>query len=54
LKLFGQVIRTIVNTTLLPVAVVKDVYTLGGNATEQEKSYTRQQLENLAEDAKED
>lgn len=54
MKLFGQIIRTVVNTTLLPVAVVKDVYTLGGVATEQDKSYTRQQLEKLAEDAQED
>ena len=30
MKLFGQLVRTVVNTALLPVAVVKDAVTLGG------------------------
>lgn len=29
MKLFGQVVRTVVNTVLIPVAVAKDVLTLG-------------------------
>lgn len=53
MKLFGQIIRTVVNATILPVEVVKDVVTLGGIMTEQDKSYTRQQLEKIAEEAQE-
>jgi len=30
MKLFGQLIRTAVNAALLPVAVAKDIVTLGG------------------------
>jgi hypothetical protein len=30
MKLFGQLVRTVVNTALVPVAVVADVVTLGG------------------------
>ena len=33
MKLFGQLIRTVVNVAVLPVAVAKDVLTLGGVAT---------------------
>jgi hypothetical protein len=52
-SLFGKLVGAVVNTALLPVEIVKDVATLGGIATEQDKSYTRQQLEKLAEDANE-
>ena len=44
MKLFGQVVRTIVNVATLPVAVVKDVFTLGGIATENRESYTVEKL----------
>lgn len=54
MKLFGQIVRTLVNIVELPVEVVKDIATLGGIATEQPKSYTRQQLEKLADEASED
>lgn len=53
MSLFGKIVKTVVNVAVLPVEVVKDVYTLGGVATSQEKSYTRQQLEKIAEDADE-
>jgi hypothetical protein len=53
MKLFGQLVRTFVNVVELPLEVAKDVVTLGGVATEQDKSYTRQQLEKLADEAKE-
>ena len=33
MKLFGQLVRTAVNTALLPVAVAKDIVTLGGVCT---------------------
>lgn len=54
MKLFGQVIRTVVNTALLPVAVAKDVVTLGGVATDQRKPYIAQQIEKLKDEAQED
>ena len=47
-------IRTAVNVVTLPVAVVKDVVTLGGVATEQEKPYTAQALTKLSDEAKEE
>lgn len=53
MKLFGQLMRTVVNTIMLPVEVVKDVATLGGVLTDERHSYTRQRLEKLAEDAEE-
>jgi hypothetical protein len=53
MKLFGQIVRTLVNVVELPVEVIKDAVTLGGVVTEQDKSYTRQQLEKIAEDASE-
>ena len=54
MKLFGQIVRTVVNVVELPVAVAKDVVTLGGIVTEQGKSYTKQQLEKIADEAQED
>lgn len=52
MKLFGQLIRTAVNAALLPVAVVKDVVTLG-NLASGDDPYTKQQIEKLVEDAEE-
>lgn len=54
MKLFGQVVRTVVNTALVPVAVVKDVCSLGGVVTDQPKPYTMQALEKLKDEARED
>lgn len=54
MKLFGQIIRTAVNTALLPVAVVKDVLTLGGISTEQREPYTTQQIKTLKDEAREE
>jgi len=50
-SLFGKIIRTTVNLATLPVAVAKDVITLGGIATEQSKTYTEQKLEQIKEEA---
>jgi len=52
MKLFGQLIRTAINTTLLPVAVVKDVLTLG-NLASGDDTYTKKQVEKLKEEAEE-
>ena len=51
MSLFGQIVRTVINVATLPVAVVKDVATLGGNLTEQDESYTEQHLDKLKEEA---
>lgn len=51
MKLFGQIVRTVVNTALLPVAVAKDVLTLGGAATGEREPYTVQQIEKLKDEA---
>ena len=53
MSLFGSIVRTVVNTALLPVAVAKDIVTLGGAATEEEKPYSVQQLEKLKREAEE-
>lgn len=51
MKLFGQLVRTVVNVATLPIEVVKDVVTLGGVVTEQRKPYTLQQLEKIKDEA---
>lgn len=53
MKLFGQLIRTVVNTALLPVAIVKDAVTLGGVCTGRD-SYTAEQLQTIKREAEED
>lgn len=54
MKLFGQLIRTVVNVAVLPVAVVKDVFTLGGVTTENGKPYTVEQLQKIKDEASEE
>jgi hypothetical protein len=51
MSLFGAIVRTVVNVATLPVAIVKDVFTLGGVCTEQDKPYTAQKLEQIKEEA---
>lgn len=50
-NLFGKVVKLVVNTVALPVAVVKDVGTLGGVCTGRDESYTKERIEKLVEDA---
>lgn len=54
MKLFGQIVRTVVNVATLPVAVVKDVVTLGGVATEHGESYTEEKLRQIKDEALDD
>lgn len=54
MSLFGKLVRTAVNVAALPVEVVRDVVTLGGIATEQDKPYTIQRLETLKEEAEDE
>lgn len=53
MKLFSQIIRTVVNTALLPVAVTKDVLTLGGTITDKRETYTAEQIQKLKDEAEE-
>lgn len=54
MKLFGQIVRTIVNVAQLPVAVVKDVGTLGGVCTKGTfEPYTTEQLQKIKDEARE-
>lgn len=53
MKLFGQIVRTLVNVVMLPAEILKDAVTLGGIITEQQQPYTVRRLEKLAEDAEE-
>jgi hypothetical protein len=52
MKLFGQLVRTLVNVAALPVEVVKDVLTLG-NIASGDEPYTVQRLEKLKDEASE-
>lgn len=54
MKLFGQIIRTLVNVAELPVEAAKDVFTLGGVALDRKKTFTREQLEKIKNEAGED
>lgn len=48
--IFGKIVNAAVNTVLLPVAVAKDVVTLGGASTGK-GSYTLKQLEQIKDEA---
>lgn len=55
MKLFGQIVRTVVNVVQLPVDAIKDIGTLGGVCTKGEfEPYLKERLEKIARDAKED
>jgi hypothetical protein len=53
MSLFGQIIRTVVNTVVLPIAVVKDVVTIGGVVTGKSVSYTEEAIDTLKREAEE-
>ena len=52
MKLFGQIVRTIVNVATLPIAVVKDVVTMG-NCASSDEPYTVQKLKQIKDEAEE-
>lgn len=54
MKIFGQIIRTVVNVATLPVSVAADVLTLGGIVTEEPGPYTVQKLQQIKDEASED
>lgn len=43
--MFGKLIGAVIDTAMVPVEIVKDVATLGGAITDEEKAYTLQRLE---------
>ena len=48
--MFGDLLKVVVGTVIeTPVALVKDVATLGGAITDQDTPYTLQSLEKVAE-----
>lgn len=53
MSLLGDLMGVVVDVVKLPVAVVKDVVTLGGAATDHDGTYTGEQLEELEEDLRE-
>jgi hypothetical protein len=52
MSLFGALVRTVVNTALVPVAVAKDVLTLGNFG--EGRTFTERQLQQLKEEADDD
>lgn len=49
--LFGKLVATVINVATLPVAVAKDVITLGNAANSHQDCYTKQKLEQIKEEA---
>lgn len=52
MSLFGAIVKTVVNVATLPVAVVKDVVTLG-NIASGDEPYTVQKIEQIKKEANE-
>jgi len=53
MSIFGKLLKTAVDVVTSPVAVVKDIATLGGAITDQRKPYTAQKLDQLGDDLEE-
>ena len=54
MSLFGALVRTAVNTALLPVAVAKDVLTMGDDYPFGGDTATQKQIEKLKREAEEE
>ena len=60
MKLFGQLVRAVVNVATLPVAVVKDIATAGGTMSghntdfSAEETFTAKKLQQLKDEATDD
>ena len=48
--MLGKIFKTVVDVVKLPVAIIKDIGTIGGELTDQEKCYTEQKLDNIEDD----
>lgn len=52
MSLFGKIVRTAINVVIgVPVALTQDILTLGGVATEQDKPYIAQKLQQIKDEA---
>ena len=51
--LFGKLLKTTFDVVTLPVDIVKDVATMGGVLTDEDKPYTAQKFERLGDDLEE-
>jgi hypothetical protein len=51
MSLFGKIVRTAINVATLPMAVTKDVFTLGGVARYPSGSYTVEKLKQIKDEA---
>lgn len=49
--IFGKIVATAINVATLPVALAKDVITLGGVSTDQRSPYTVQKLQQIKDEA---
>ena len=53
MKLFGKIVATVINVATIPVAVAKDVVTLGGVSSKGEfRPYIVDKLEQIKREAK--
>lgn len=50
--MFGSILATAINVVTAPVAVVKDIVTLGGTLTENGESYTKEHVDKSIQDIK--
>lgn len=50
MNFFSKMIKAGIDTVSLPIAVIKDVATLGGAITETKRPYTMQKLRDIGED----
>jgi hypothetical protein len=51
MSLFGAIIRTVVNVGAVPVALAKDVLSLGNVAHHPDPTYTEQAIQRLKDEA---
>ena len=54
MSFFGALVRTVVNTAMLPVAVVRDAVTLAGAIDNNGRPHTSDQLHKIKDDADDD
>lgn len=48
--LFGNLLKVAIDVVETPIAVAKDVLTLGGSLNDQDEPYTKKKLEDLKDD----
>ena len=48
--LFGNILGTIIDTATLPISIIKDVATMGGELTDNNGTYTQKKVEKIQDD----